>query len=134
MREVCNRHPLITLNKLSRMINSTRLFKSTTPTITSLLMRPSSPSWRRAPTDRNYTLRNSIRRMDIRELPVCSKHIKGQKVSFIITRCFHLLNTSATLNRYKCVTLSNKKALSKLKLREMSHHVPVLCLAKELSS
>lgn len=131
---MCNRHPLITLHKLSLMISSTRLSKSTTPIITSLLMKPSSPSLRQVPTGRNYTSKNSIRRMDIRELPVCSKHIKVQKESFIITRCSHPLNTSATLNRYKCVTHSNKKALSKLKLREMLHHVPVLCLAKELSS
>ena len=134
MQEVCNRHQLIILHKLSLMISSTRLFKSTTPIITSLLMRPSSPSQRQVPTGRNFTSRNSIRRMDIRELRVCSKHIKVQKESFIITRCFHLLNTSATLNRYKCVTHSNKKALNRLKLRETLHPVPVLCLAKGLSS
>jgi hypothetical protein len=97
-------------------------------------MRLSSPSLRQAPTGRSYTSRNYIRRMGIRELPVYSKHHKGKEESFIITRCFHLLNTSATLNRYKCVTHNNKKALSKSKLREISHHVPAHCLAKELSS
>ena len=134
MREVFNRHKLIMLHKLSLMISSTRLSKSITQTVTSLLMRLSSRSLRRALTGRSYISRNFIRRMDIRELLVYSKHLKVQMESFIITLCSHLLNTLATLNRYKCVTHSNKKALSKLKLKEMFHHVLAHCLVKELSS